>query len=259
MGSLAPSGTATIAPIKPALGDWEGVGPDGLALSFELVRSGRRVVVRDFALGLPTGCRTTGFQTWDAMAVARVEYIAPGSALHGPFPPLGPRQFELIEPPTVKQPFPFEMTGAFSSARRGVLSVQSPHLPGCHRGWPRTLHFALIAARRMPVADGLWTGSITGPAPDTGTVTIRVIDGGRIETDFATSYACPGGGGSFELGPLPTTGYVIGPAGRIGGARGTENYWHGRFGRAGTLAGTLDAAHCGSNVFPTFTARRTAG
>ncbi len=250
-------------PIRPTLGNWEGKGPQGLRLSLEFVRHGNHVVVLDLALGLPTGCRSAGTETWDAGMVPDVEYVAPGTVLRGPFVPLGPRQFEFIILPSTKQPYPVVMNGTFSSPRRGEVSIASPTRVGCpHTGWPRTLRFALAAAHRVPVADGLWTGTVAGPpAGTTGTVKLTVIDGGRIETDFSTSYACPpptGGGGSFEIGPLPTVGYLIAANGSIGAAQGTETAWSGRFAAGGLLSGTLLGSECGSStVHPTFTARLT--
>jgi hypothetical protein len=249
-------------PIRPVLGDWEGTGPHGLRLSFKFAHRGRGVVALDYALGLPTGCRSTGSETWDAGAVPGIEYTAPGTVLHGPFPPFGPTQFEFTIPGTRKQPFPVVMLGTFSSPRRGVVSIASPTRFGCaHTGWPRTLRFALAATRRVPVADGLWTGTVAGPPMGTtGTVKIRVIDAGRIETDFSTSYTCPpptGGTGGFEIGPLPTVGFLIEATGAIGGTKGTEAYWSGRFTAHGVLTGKLYASNCGSSTaHPTFTARR---
>ncbi|MGH2868756.1 MAG: hypothetical protein ACRDNK_14495 [Solirubrobacteraceae bacterium] len=257
----APAAPAARADLRPALGDWEGAGPHGLGLSFELVRVGGHEVARDLALGLPTSCRSTGDQTWDASAISRVEYVAPGTALHGPFPPLGQSQFELILPPAKNQRFPLTMPGTFSSPRRGVISILSSQLGCAHTAWPKTLHFALSATRRLPVTDGLWTGTVTGPAGATGTVKIRVIDGGRIESDFAAAYSCPpaiGASGNFEVGPLPTVGFLIEASGAIGAAKGTETFWSGHFGAHGPLTGTFVGSACGSpTLHPTFTARRT--
>lgn len=59
----APVASGTQRPIRPVLGDWEGKGPLGLRLSFAFVRTGRAVKVADFALGLPTGCRSAGIET----------------------------------------------------------------------------------------------------------------------------------------------------------------------------------------------------
>jgi hypothetical protein len=250
-------------PIRPVLGDWEGRGPLGLRLSFAFVRRGGHVVLSYFALGLPTGCRSTGSDTWAAGEMAPVEYIAPGTVLHGPFPPLGPTQFELFLPPTKQNPFLAPFLGTFSSARRGVLSIESPTRVGCpHTAWPRTLRFALAATHRVAVADGLWTGTISSPAGMSGTVSIRVIDHGRIETDFSATYSCPaanaGGGGSFEIGPLATVGYLIAADGSIGGAEGTETAWRGRFAANGVINGTFIAGACSPTVSAGFTARRTA-
>ena len=265
--ALAAVATAPLAaarvrpPIRPVLGDWEGTGPHGLGLSFEFVRRGRHVVVLDYALGLPTGCRSTGGQTWDAEFIPHIAYIPPGQVLHGPFPPLGPTQFELIIAPSAKQPFPVIMDGRFSSPHRGVISIPSPTRFGCtHTGWPRTLRFSLAAAHRVPVADGTWTGTVAGPPAGTaGTVKIRVIDGGRIETDFSTSYSCPppnAGIGSFEIGPLASVGYLIEANGSIGGAEGTEMQWSGRFAASGLLSGKIIVSDCVPLTdHPTFSAR----
>jgi hypothetical protein len=260
------AGAPAVAPAasphpRTVLGDWEGTGPLGLRMSFQFVPVGRHVVVRDLALGLPASCRSTGNETWDAGATPQVEYVAPGTVLHGPFPPLGPSQFELVIPPKPKQPFPITMQGSFSSPRRGAISILAPRLGCAHTAWPKTLHFTLAAAHRVPVADGLWTGAVTGPPGTTGTVKIRVIDGGRIETDFSTSYSCPpaiGASGNFELGPLATVGFLIEANGSIGGTQGTETAWTGHFAPNGLLAGTFAASACGSpTLHPAFTAQRT--
>jgi hypothetical protein len=243
------------------LGDWEGMGPDGLRLSFGLVRRAGQVATLHLALGLPTGCRSAGNPAWDAEATAVVEYVAPRSVLHGPFPPLGATQFELILPPTRAAPFPVIMPGRFSNSRHGVLAVPSPMLTCASGGWPKTLRFVLAAGRRVSVADGLWTGSVTGgPSGAGGTVRIRVIDAGRIETDFQASYMCPppGGSGSFEIGPLPTVGNFVAADGSIGGMIGATMVWSGRFGAGGQLEGDLTPVGCGSSVAPyAFTAVRT--
>lgn len=210
------------------------------------------------ALGLPTGCRATGTATWAAGNVPHIEYIAPGTVLHGPFPPIGPRQFELLLPPTAQQPLPARFQGTFSTSRRGRLSIESPTRFGCpHTKWPRTLNFVLTAAHRLSVSDGQWTGTIATPAGVSGTVKIRVIDHGRIETDFSVAYSCAAGGGTFEIGPLPTTGYLIAANGAIGGMQGTETAWAGRFAANGSINGTFLASSCGSGIQAEFTARRT--
>ena len=262
VGVAAPVGhTTTAAPIRPVFGDWEGRGPFGLRLSFALIRHGGQAAVSDLSLGLPVSCRARGAQTWDAGLIAPVEYLAPGTVLHGPFPPLGPRQFELFLPPTKSHPFTSPFLGSLSSARRGVLGVPSWTQYGCHRtAWPRTLGFALTATRRVHVADGLWRGAITAPAGMTGSVRVRVVAGGRIVTDIAVTYTCPpahGGTGNWELGPLPSTGYLIAANGSIGGTRATETEWQGRFGSHGLLSGTFTPPPClaGTGQTPRFTAR----
>jgi hypothetical protein len=247
--------------VRPLFSDWEGSGPHGIGLSFEFVRRGRRAVASDFALGLPTGCRTRGMEAWQAGAIRAVEYIAPGSVLHGPFPPLGARQFEFILPGSASRPFPVIMEGHFSSRSAGNVSLPSPFSSRCHgKGWPATLRFRLRAAHRLPVSDGVWTGAVAGPPAGTdGAVRIRVIDGGRIETDFSASYVCPppnNSPGGVELGPLPTEGVLIAANGLLGGAPGTETMFRARFAAHGTLHGTFAASGCGTPlIHPTFRAR----
>ena len=256
-----PAASGAQRPIRPVLGNWEGSGPLGLRLSFVFVRRGGHVVVADLALGLPTGCRSTGIETWDAGAVPQVEYIAPGTVLHGPFPPIGPRQFEFRLPPSRQQPFVAPFEGTFSSSHRGVLLIESPTRFGCPRtGWPRTLRFALAAAHRIPVTDGLWTGTVNSLAGSSGKVEIRVIDHGRIETDFSAVYACPPpnrGGGHFEIGPLRTVGFLIAANGSIGATTGTEAAWSGRFAATGVMSGTFMASSCSPTIKARFTARLT--
>lgn len=226
-------------------------------MSFELVRNAGQVVVLHLALGLPYGCRSAGKPAWDTSAMSKIEYVAPGTVLHGPFAPLGATQFEFIVPPTKASPFPVSMEGSFSNSRHGVLTVPGPNLRCARGGWPRMLRFTLVAARRVSVADGVWTGTVAGQS---GTVQIRVIDGGRIETDFQAAYACPppGGSANFEIGPLPTVGNFITAAGSIGGMLYGMTVWTGRFLADGQLEGNLTPFDCGSSSAPyAFTAVRT--
>jgi hypothetical protein len=258
--SAAPAVARGPSRVHPALGDWEGVGPHGVRLSFEFARRAGHVVVLRLALGLPTGCRSPGNPAWDTGAMPNAEYVAPGSALHGPFAPLGARQFELILGPTRGAPFPGVMQGHFSNSQHGVLTVPRPMIQCAHGGWPMTLRFTLAATQRVSVADGLWTGSVTGPSGASGTVRIRVIDGGRIETDFQAAYACPppGGNANFEIGPLPTVGFLIAPDGTISGMIGGSTVWSGRFADNGQIEGNLTPVDCGGSPAPyAFTAVRT--
>lgn len=254
----APAAARRPRPVHPVLGDWEGAGPHGLRMSFEFVRHAGQVVVLHLALGLPYGCRSAGNPAWDASAMSKIEYVAPGTVLHGPFPPLGATQFELIVLPTKGSPFPVSMEGSFSSSRHGVLTVPGPSLRCARGGWPRMLRFALAAARRVSVADGLWTGTVAGgPSGASGTVQIRVIDGGRVETDFQAAYTCPPyGSAHFEIGPLPTVGSFVAADGSITGFGITV--WSGRFLADRQFDGNFTPIDCGPSSGPyTFTAVRT--
>lgn len=262
----ATSGSAARATtvVAPALGNWEGRGPFGLRLSFAFVRRGSHVGVADLALGLPVSCRVHGAQTWDAGMISPVEFLAPGTVLHGPFPPLGPRQFEFFLPPTRAQPLQAPFLGSFSSAHAGVLDVPSWTRYGCHHSaWPATLRFTISPRHRVHVADGLWRGTVTAPSGMSGTVAVRVIDGGRIETDIEVTYVCPpaqGGSGNWSIGPLRTTGFLIAADGSIGGTPATETQWRGRFDGRGVLSGTFTPPPClaGTGLTPRFRARRAS-
>lgn len=253
------SEAAASAPIRPVLGDWEGRGPLGLRLSFAFVKHGNKTVVRDMALGLPTGCRSSGQASWTVATEPKLEYAAPGSKLHAPFKALGAKQFFFLLPPTTKSRYPAEIDGTFSDARHGALSIPSPTTVGCtSTGWPKTLRFSLAASRRVSVRDGLWTGSLT-TAQTSGTVAIRVIGGGRIETDFKVAFTCPSGSGTFELGPLATVGIPIEANGAIDESPTTETVFGGTFGASGTLRGTIASPGCSQQIDKlSFVATRTA-
>jgi hypothetical protein len=247
------------AAIHPILGDWEGSGPDGLGLSFQLVRHGRRMAVRDLALGLPSGCRSAGNPAWEAGAVPMVEFIARGTVLNGSLRPLGPAPFEMIIPSTSAGALPVVMLGRFFTPSRGTLSILSPKVECATGGWPKTLRFTIASDHRVAVDDGVWAGSVTSaPGGGTGTVQIRVTDGGRIETDFQASYTCSDGHtAGFQIGPLPTIGNLIAADGGIGGIISGEVVWSGRFSAGGQLTGTFTSLGCTSPATYTFTAART--
>src|SRR5690242_6431162 len=52
--ALAPGATGAVT--RPALGDWEGVGPHGLPLSYVLHKRHGRVVIGNLVVGLPLHC-----------------------------------------------------------------------------------------------------------------------------------------------------------------------------------------------------------
>jgi hypothetical protein len=106
------------------------------------------------------------------------------------------------------------------------------------------------------VTDGLWTGGVTSaPAGGSGKVQIRVIDSGRIETDFQASFTCPDGHtAGFEIGPLPTIGNLITANGGIGGTISGEMVWSGQFTAGGQLTGTFTSLGCASPAAYSFTA-----
>jgi hypothetical protein len=256
---VASGASSAKAAIHPMLGDWEGSGPHGLGLSFEFVRLGRRMALHDVALGLPSGCRSAGNPAWETGAVPGVEFIAPGTVMHGPFRPLGPARFEMIIPSQSADALPVIMLGRFSTASRGTLSILSPKLSCATGGWPKTLRFSIAAEHRVAISDGSWTGNATSTLGGaSGTVQIRVIDGGRIETDFQASYTCSDGHtAGFQIGPLPTTGNLIAADGAIGGIISGETVWSGQFTAGGQLTGTFTSLGCTSSTTYTFSAAPT--
>jgi hypothetical protein len=256
---VAPGASSARAAIHPILGDWEGSGPDGLELSFQLVRHGHRVAVRDLALGLPSGCRSAGNPAWEAGAVPMVEFIARGTVVNGSLRRLGPAPFEMVIPSTSAAALPVVMLGRFFTPSRGTLSILSPRVDCATGGWPKTLRFTIASDHRVAVGDGSWTGNASGtPGGASGTVQIRVIDGGRIETDFQASYTCPDGHtAGFQIGPLPTIGNLIGADGGIGGIISGEMVWSGQFTAGGQLTGTFTSLGCTSPATYTFTVART--
>ena len=59
-GAVAASAAARTAAVAasavPQAGDWEGTGPHGLPLSFELARHGGHIVATSLAVGYPASC-----------------------------------------------------------------------------------------------------------------------------------------------------------------------------------------------------------
>jgi hypothetical protein len=89
-------------------------------------------------------------------------------------------------------------------------------------------------------------------------VQIRVIDSGRIETDFQASFTCPDGHtAGFEIGPLPTIGNLIAADGGIGGMISGAMVWSGQFTAGEQLTGTFTSLGCASPTTYAFTAAPT--
>lgn len=230
-GPLAAS-THTRSP-RPALGDWEGIGPHGLPFSFELVRVRRRVVIRDLTPGDPLYCPGHLAPT-DAYSYPRATYIGPGAL---PVVRINWRANEMVIRVGMGAPFDLEWDGRLLGRRAATLSEPAPtnEPKGC--GWTsKRLTWRLAPAKRVAVRPGLWSGTVTVPG-GTGTVSLTVTPSGRVIQWFKVSIQCAAGGGSFSVGPAKV-GEFIAASGSFSDANRPSSF-QGRFTPAGTLTGTL--------------------
>lgn len=276
---LSPVADARVA-LTPALGDWEGVGPNGLPLSFafkhERVHIAGRlrdlIALRDLVVSFPTACAQLSNNS-QAFAYPRAEYTGPGS------PPVtfhfhNPKRFEIYirSAPGFNVGLGFFLQGLWLSAQRGTVSEPIPGgvLKGC--GWPtKKLTWQLRPGKRVKVASGTWTGTVAAADVAKGSVSATVGAGGRTVDHFHLSYACSDGASSsldfapaFTFAGKPTSEFVS-PSGSFAGTAGTVNgvqlRWTGTFGSDGVLRGTFTGENaCNGDtgaLTGTFTARHT--
>jgi len=266
---LGPRGRSARAAgiVQPRGGDWEGSGPHGLRMSFELAGAGRSARLRYLAVSLPSGCRVGAAPSFYATYFARTYYYPPTrypeAILGGVFEIKPAGDFAIVGIDSRLPKFPLVIVGRFSTARAGTAAVPAYQFKCQTGGWARTLHFALSARRRSGVADGTYTGTVVGPPPGvSGTLRATVVGGGRVLTDFAVSWTCPDNGGGFELGPSTATGEFIGSDGAIGEHWTPLGRWSGHFGPGGHFAGTftnVGSGDCTQGQNTAFTATLTAG
>ncbi|HEY6836113.1 MAG TPA: hypothetical protein VI142_06540 [Gaiellaceae bacterium] len=254
-GLLAPLASARVSAVpRPALGDWEGVGPHGLPLSFVLAKLHRKVVLSNLVVGLPLNCPAKP-TPWVAAPFKPAEYGGPGAQPRIRLPGWKPRDVEIT---SFTGRFPLILGGRLLTRRHMSLSTGIGSRVPKHCGWPKkTIVWSVRPAKRVAVQTGTWTGSAT-VSDGTGTLTAKVIAAGRVVDLFKVELTCTaGGGGSFQSGP---------PAGEFISAGGAfegwaySNHWQARFGAAGALTGTLEASDpCGTGgqVSGTFTAQRS--
>jgi hypothetical protein len=249
---LAPAAAGVVP--RPALGDWEGVGPHGLPLSFVLLNRNHRVALHNLVIGFPLHCASQP-TPFVAAAYPRSGYSGPGAQPRVRLRGWKPTSIEISA--ITGRGFPLLLDGRLLNRRHATLSMPlSPSTPK-HCGWPsKRVGWSVRPARRLPVASGTWTGSVTVPG-GTGTMTARIIATGRIVDTFEVEITCDaGGGGSFGSGS---------PAGEFISASGAFEgwgyaHWHGRFASDGSVTGSFTSAdYCGNSggqVTGTFTARR---
>lgn len=248
------------APARPALGDWEGLGPHGLPLTFVLGSQHGRIVLSHLAVGFPLNCAGKPTPTV-AIAYRFGSYGGPGSPLfHPPGVHWKPSEIlvEGINPGGQPGTTFVTLDGSLLAPRRAVLSMGiSPRVPK-RCGWPaKRVTWSLRPQHRLAVAAGTWTGPVTVPG-GTGTVTVKVGAAGRIVDLFKVEITCtPGGaGGGFSAGP-PAEEFIS----AMGAFEGWgDAYWRGRFGANGVLDGTfVPGNQCGTSGQATFTAQRAGG
>jgi len=253
---LSPAGASRRVP-RPALGDWEGVGPHGLPLTFVLAKKGRKIVIRNLAVGFPVNCPKQPTPTV-AIAFKVATYGGPGAPPRVRLPGWKPNDITIFA--TNPHQFPLEIDGRLISHTRAVLSTGlAPNVPkNC--GWPKKrVTWNVRPRHRTPVAAGNWTGTATVPG-GTGTVEVQVTAAGRIVNLVVVTIDCTSGeglgGGGFGSGP-PAEEFVA-SNGAFGGW-GSGAHWKGVFGANGVLTGTFTATdYCGTagQITGSFTAQR---
>src|ERR1700693_5530200 len=136
----------------PDPGNWEGKGPHGLALSFQLARTRSGPHAQALAVTVPAGCPA---DVRNALAVAgttKTIYSGPGAAPPGLSHPIGtsPGTMGL----TLNAPqFRVLLEGSLVDHRRAVLTMGRP-AGGQMTCWPRALRFEARSAPRISVMDG---------------------------------------------------------------------------------------------------------
>jgi hypothetical protein len=232
------------------LGNWEGVGPQGLPLSFSLTRARGRVTLSNLTIGDPLFCSGRLAPT-NALGYERALYIGPGAL---PQVRLNWHPDEIAIRVGMGAPFAPELNGRLLGRREMTLSEPAPanQRPGC--GWPsRRLTWRVAPAKRTPVTAGEWTGTVGVPGGG-GTVLVKVAPSGRAVELFRVAVQCATGGGSFEVGPA-AVGEFISAEGAFEDANRPATF-QARFGPGPNLAGSLVGGlpeGCGSSSF-TFSA-----
>lgn len=194
---LAVAAPGSASGFVPASGDWEGAA-SGQPISWQVVRSGRKLVVRDFVNGAPA-CTPAG---------------QPARYGLNMFPSFGSVSGGIFGTPPVSllgqhpRGHDYGYGGRFLSRRRAVFGAIGParRSAGCSVPAVHEI-FRVRPARRRPVGDGSWSGPVDagGGAGPGGEFQLAVTLGGRIIQSFSGSAPadCGGmgsGGVSFSHG-----------------------------------------------------------
>jgi hypothetical protein len=237
------TGRSAQAGIVPVAGDWEGSGPHGLPLSYELVRRGGHVVATAVTIGYPLGCPANERDS-EAVPLSSVSYAGPGGLHSAGF--LEPSTTAKLSGhfPTASGGYPALVTGKLNTPRSAILTAGTDDTVGC--GWPRhKLTWTAHPTRRQHVPDGKWTAVISGGGL-AGTVSLSTAGDGRVIASFAASYsfACQGNtvGGNVHSAPayvfIKPNGTFASPE-HINFVNGVPTTWSGTFSRAGGVSGNF--------------------
>lgn len=252
------AGPAAATSVVPQAGNWEGTGPHGLPLSFELVRHGGRLVATSVAVGYPGSCPAAS-RNAEGIPLAHPSYTGPGGASA----PSSSQARLTGQVPSSSQPI--YLSGAFSTARTGRFSIQDSKPLGC--GWPeKTLTWNVRRAARRRVTDGTWTGPLTATGLINGNVRLVVGAHGRVIDSFTTFFTCLANSqqGNTTFRAVPAYEFIA-PGGGFssplngGSVSHHPTMWSGRFSASGQLAGSLSIFDNCTNqmIRAEFTARRT--
>ncbi len=259
--AAGPVAVAAAASAVPQAGDWEGTGPHGLPLSFELVRHGGRLVAAGLAVGYPASCPAVARDA-EGVPLDNPLYAGPDGPSTGAFSSSPPAVLAGQIPGAKQRIF---LSGSFSTGRTGSFSIKTSKKIGC--GWPAaTLTWTVHRSARRPVADGTWTGPLTATGLINGNVRLVVGAHGRAIDSFTSFFTCvtdtQQGNTNFRVVPAydfvrPGGGFYSPLNGGL--VRGHATTWAGTFSSAGRLSGTLRIFDDCTNQLITahFTGRRT--
>lgn len=219
----------------PALGNWDGVFR-GQPISWQLVRHGQRLLVRDFVNGAPA-CTPPGAPTRYGLNVLP----SFGTVTHNVFgsPPL---TLLGVRHPASRSGY----GGRFLSRTQAVFGAVGParHSAACSVPAVRQT-FRVRAGARHPVSDGSWIGTFTpgGDVASGATFRLKTSSGGRLIYDYSATIpaVCSDatGGISFSHGQV-----FVHRDGTFRDSYATfsgEIVVAGRFGSSRSAAGTFSA------------------
>jgi hypothetical protein len=260
--AAAPLAGAASAGAVPEAGDWEGTGPHGLPLSFELVHRSGHLVASALTAGYPASCPAVARDA-EAVPLADPVYAGPGAQTgSGGFSSSSPAVLAGRMPGSKQQVY---LSGSFSSGRSGSFSIKINKPVGC--GWPNTtLTWRVHRAVRTPVADGTWTGPLTATGLINGNVRLVVGAQGRVVESFTSFFTCltDTAQGNTTFRAVPVYDFVRpggGFSSPVNGGRvhGHPTTWSGSFSGSKRLTGSVTIFDDCTNqmIKASFTGRRT--